>query len=55
MKDEKKLNALKNLKSNIEGLIRTIQETNNDEELIDQLLEDLMRIIKEITNVENEN
>ena len=47
-----KLNALKRLKDNIESLIQNVQETSNENELIDQLLDDLMRIINEIKELE---
>ncbi len=47
-----KLNALYNLKQNIEGLIQTIQDSNNDQYLIDMLLEDLLRVMKEIEQLE---
>ena len=50
---EKKLNALRNLKQNIQGLIQTIQDSSNDEYLIDMLLEDLHRVMKEIEELEN--
>lgn len=50
---EKKLNALHNLKQNIQGLIQTIQDSSNDEYLIDMLLEDLHRVMKEIEELEN--
>lgn len=49
---DKKLNALRNLKQNIQGLIQTIQDSNNDEYLIDMLLEDLHRVMKEIEELE---
>lgn len=49
---EKKLNALHNLKQNIQGLIQTIQDSSNDAYLIDMLLEDLHRVMKEIEELE---
>ncbi len=49
---QRKLNALKGLKDNIESLIQNVQETSNENELIDQLLDDLMRIINEIKELE---
>jgi ferritin len=51
---EKRLKALKNLKENLEGLIEVVKDTTNDESDINQLLEDLFRIMNEIQVLENE-
>lgn len=50
---EKRLKALKNLKENLEGLIEVVKDTTNDESDINQLLEDLFRIMNEIQVLEN--
>jgi len=43
---------LRSLKQNIQGLIQTIQDSSNDVYLIDMLLEDLHRVMKEIEKPE---
>lgn len=51
---EKKLNALLDLKENLQKMIKLIDDSSQDQNQIDFLLENLSRVIKEIEKLKRE-
>jgi len=51
---EKKLNSLLDLKENLQKMIKLIDDSSQDQSQIDFLLENLLRVIKEIEELKKE-